>query len=121
MLLAIHDLKIKADQHRRYSKASQHHKSPGIIQLIWRSTGGIGAGKNVADQDREKPKSDILDPENQGISRSDNLLIHELGNRRPQGRGDQGEAGSKNEDRDVSDYGSADSAALEQRQDEGGV
>ena len=115
MLLAIDDLKVEANQHGRDAETCEHDERPSVVQLVRRSAGGVGAGQHIADQDREEPQSNVLDPEDQGISGAEDLLIDELRDGRPQSRGDQREAGSEHQDRDIGDDGSADSATLEQR------
>ena len=110
VLLLVDDLEVEADQHGGHAEAGQHHERPGVVELVGRRAGGVGARQHVADQDREEPQADVLDPEDEGVGRADDLLVHELGNGRPQGGGHQREAGSQHEDRDVGHDGAADGA-----------
>ena len=80
------------------SQASQHDKRPCIIvgnsslfrgnqvvvQVIYNLR--IRVIQHFTDQQREKPQTDILNPENQGVSRTDHLLINQFRNTRPESR-----------------------------------
>lgn len=80
---------------------------------------GVGVVQHHADEGGEEAEADVLNPEDGGIGRADDLLVDQLGHRGPQGGGHQREGGAEDEDGDIGHHGAADGVALEDGQDEG--
>ena len=94
-LLLIDNLQHKAKCQCCHAETCKHYERCGIVVRYCGLLGcydtilqvfhqlRICLVKNLTDKQREKPKADVLYPEDEGIRTSDNLRIDKLGDTRP--------------------------------------
>ena len=82
-LLLIDGFQDEAEDEGCNTEAGEHDQRSGIVQF--RSTGafGIGGIEHLADKHGEEPQTDVLNPEDERIGRTDDLCIDQLGRREP--------------------------------------
>ena len=94
----VDDLQQEAEQQGGNTEARQHDERRGVVELGGIGDSGIGGVEHLADEQGEEPQADVLNPENEGVGRADDLGVDELRNAGPQGGGHEREAGAENKD-----------------------
>ena len=130
VFLLVDALEDETEEESNDAEASEHHQRPSIVITDGGSFGshravghslddiGIGLIEDLTDEHGEEPEADILDPEDEGVSRTDNLGIHELRNAGPKSGGHERERSAEHEDSEIRHHYSTDSRTLEQGEDE---
>ena len=75
----------------------------------------VGGVKHLANEQGEQPQTDVLNPEDEGIGRTDDLGIYELGNGRPQRSWNQRERGTQHQNSGIGNDDTTYGITLEQR------
>ena len=119
VLLLVDSLQIDGYEAGCNAEAGKHDQRNTVVKLGGRSAFGVGVVQNLAIEQREEPETDVLNPEDQSIGRTDNLLVNQFGDRGPQGSGHQREGGAEHKDGQVGHHDTRNGAGLELRQNEG--
>ncbi len=120
MVLFVDSLEDNADNKSGHTQTSRHEQGPGVfvrnrcngrIHLAGSHLGydiGIGVVEHLTDKQGEVSQTDILNPENERVGRTQNLIVDQFGNAWPQSGRNQRERGSKNQNGDIGHNGPAD-------------
>ena len=76
--LLVDGLQHEAEDEGSHTEAGEHHQWGGIVKLRGVCHTRVRGVEHLADEQGEQPKADILDPENQGIGRTDDLCVDEF-------------------------------------------
>ena len=76
--LAVNDLQHEAKNQSCYTQTGEHHQWSSIVELCWICHPRIGSVEHLTNEQWEEPQTNVLDPEDQGICRTNHLGIHEL-------------------------------------------
>ncbi len=130
-LATVDDLKDETDDESGHAERGEHHEGSGVVVADRGLLGGhcacgerlsdvgVGGVEHFADEQREEPEADVLNPENQRVGRADDFGVDELGHAGPKRSGHERERGAEHEDGEVGHGDSADGRILELGQDEG--
>jgi len=115
--LLVHHLEDESDGECCYAEACEHDERPGVVVLRGVGDAGVGLVEHFADEQREEPQADVLNPEDERVGGADDFGVNELGHAGPKGGRHEREAGAEDEDGEVGDAHSSDGVALELGQD----
>ena len=76
-----------AEQHGDDAAACEDHQRKRIVVGRTVDMAGVAEFERIADHGREEAQPDVLNPEDQRVCRTQIAGLHDLGNRRPEGRG----------------------------------
>ena len=105
MLLGIKSLEHYAKDQRKTSKTCEQYHRHCVIVLQRICNSGVGRSKHSSDNHRECIQPDVLNPENYSVCGTEQPVVYELGNRRPQRCRNKRETDSKQDDSCVGEDG----------------
>lgn len=82
-LLLVDYAEVDGDEQGGDAKSGEHDQGPGVVELVGSSAFNVGLVEDDADKSGEETKSDVLNPEDGCVGRTDNLLVDQLGHRGP--------------------------------------
>ena len=117
--LLVYNLEEEADDEGGNAEAGKHDEGSGVVELCGVGHTLVGGYEHLADEQREEPEADVLNPEDESVGRADNLCVNELRHTGPERCGHERERGTEHQDGHVSNDHAAYLVALEGRKHEG--
>ncbi len=79
VLLLVNHLEVQTEQQSGDTQAGKDYHGPGIVILRRVGDTRVGLVEHIANQHGEEPQTDVLNPENQSVGRTDYLGVNQLG------------------------------------------
>ena len=76
--LLVDGLQHEAEDEGSHTQTGEHHQWGGIVELRRVGHTWVRGVEHLADEQGEQPEADVLDPENQGVGRTDHFSVDEL-------------------------------------------
>ena len=113
--LLVERLQIDGEEEGKHTEACEDEQRHGVVVRDELSTGclscdncrvvGVGRGEEVADELRNEAETDVLHPEDEAVSRAENLLVDNLRNAWPESCRNESERDAEQYDSRVGDDG----------------